>query len=408
MILKNIFPYNEDLLKLNKIFNKNNADNLRIVGGAIRNFLLNKKIIDFDLSCILPPEQVARILEENDIKYISVGAKFGTITAIIKGKPYEITSAREDIQTDGRHAIVKYTNNFKIDAERRDFTFNALYLDFNNNLYDYFDGVADLKKGIVRFIGNPESRIKEDYLRILRFFRFYCYYGTILDNEGLNFTIQYKNQLLNLSGERVKSEMFKILNADYPIQTLKIMEQHNILQIITNLSKFNFKELEILYSLKQYLKTEINAELPISILLDRVEDLNILKIKWRLSKNEFNKISYLIKHKNDEIYSEKDIKRILFLENNKDYLINLIVLNGVINNQKLDKINGDLNFLNSLKLPRLPINGNDLENNDFSNKIEYKNLIDKANEIFIESDFSLNKEEILKKLAIVNPPSYTN
>lgn len=397
-MIKINFPYNKDLLKLNEIFNKNSADNLRIVGGAIRNFLLDKKIIDFDLSCILPPEQIVKMLEENDIKYIAVGAKFGTITAIIKNKPYEITSARKDIQTDGRHAVVKYTNDFKIDAERRDFTFNALYLDFNNNLYDYFDGVSDLKKGIVRFIGNPELRIKEDYLRILRFFRFYCYYGTILDTEGLKFAVEYKNKLPSLSSERIKSEMFKILNADYPIQILKIMERHGILQIATDINEFNFKELEIFYSIKKYLNIEIDTELPISLLLNNIEDLNTLNNKWKLSKNEFNKILYLLKHKNDKIYSEKDIKRILFLENNRSYLCNLIILNGIINNQNTDSINKNLNFINSLKLPKLPINGNDLENNGFLNKVEYKNLIKKANEIFIESDYTLNKEEILKSI----------
>lgn len=397
-MIKTDFPYNKDLLKLNSIFNANGADNLRIVGGAVRNFLLNKAISDFDLSCIFSPDKVGQILKENDIKYISIGAKFGTITAIIRGKPYEITSAREDIQTDGRHAVVKYTNDFKVDAGRRDFTFNALYLDFNNNLYDYFDGISDLQKGIVRFIGNPELRIKEDYLRILRFFRFYCYYGTVLDNESLKFSIMYKDKLATLSGERIKAEMFKILLADYPIQTLKIMEKNGILQLITNLDEFNFEKLEILYSLKQFLSEEINSELVLSLLLNKIDDLNILSNRWKLSKKEFNKILYLIKYKNGGVFSQKDIKKILFLEDNKNYLYDLIILNGVMNNIKVEDININLNFISSLKLPKPLVNGDDLEMSGFLNKKEYKKLIDKANEIFIESDFSLNKEDILRRL----------
>ncbi len=397
-MIKTDFPYNKDLLKLNSIFNANGADNLRIVGGAVRNFLLNKAISDFDLSCIFSPDKVGQILKENNIKYISIGAKFGTITAIIRGKPYEITSAREDIQTDGRHAVVKYTNDFKVDAGRRDFTFNALYLDFNNNVYDYFDGISDLQKGIVRFIGNPELRIKEDYLRILRFFRFYCYYGTVLDNESLKFSIMYKDKLATLSGERIKAEMFKILLADYPIQTLKIMEKNGILQLITNLDEFNFEKLEILYSLKQFLSEKINSELVLSLLLNKIDDLNILSNRWKLSKKEFNKILYLIKYKNGGVFSQKDIKKILFLEDNKNYLYDLIILNGVMNNIKVEDININLNFISSLKLPKPLVNGDDLEMSGFLNKKEYKKLIDKANEIFIESDFSLNKEDILRRL----------
>ncbi|HSQ97630.1 MAG TPA: CCA tRNA nucleotidyltransferase [Rickettsiales bacterium] len=392
------FPYNNDLLKLNSIFNTEGEDNLRIVGGAVRNFLLNKDVVDYDLSCIFSPEKVAQILKDNHIKYISVGIKFGTITAIINGKPYEITSAREDIQTDGRHATVKYTNDFKIDAARRDFTFNALYLDFDNNVYDYFNGLDDLKKGIVRFIGNADSRINEDYLRILRFFRFFCYYGTFLDNEGLKFSIIYKDKLKTLSGERIKSEMFKILSSDYPLQALKIMADNGILQLITDLNKFNFDKLEILYSFKKYLNIEINPTLVLSLILNNLEELKILKSNWKLSNKENDIISYLLKHNKDKNYNLTHIKRILFLDMDKNYVNNLILFNGIINNQNFNIINSNLDFIKTLKLPKLPIKGNDLEQNGFLNKNEYTKLINTAKEIFMESDYSLGKTEIVKKL----------
>ena len=169
------FPYTDELLLLNDIFNANHEDNLRIVGGAVRNYMIGEEISDFDLSCRLSPEKILDILQKNQIKAIPTGIKFGTITAVIKNKCFEITTTRKDVKTDGRHAVVEYTTNFEVDAQRRDFTFNALYLDFDGNLYDYFNGLNDLKNGIVRFIGNAEDRIKEDYLRILRLFRFYCY-----------------------------------------------------------------------------------------------------------------------------------------------------------------------------------------------------------------------------------------
>ena len=391
------FPYNRDLLKLNEIFNKNNQDNLRIVGGAVRNFLLNREIVDFDLSTTFTPTETQKILNENNIKNIPTGVNFGTITAVFNKKTYEITSTRKDIKTDGRHAIVEYTKDFKIDAERRDFTFNALYLDFNNNVYDYFNGISDLKKGIVRFIGNAESRIKEDYLRILRFFRFYTYYGNVLDNEGLKYSILYKEKLNSLSAERIKTEMFKIFNAKFPLDVLKIMFKNEILQIITDIKNFNFNFLEYFYSIKEYLVEKSNIELAISLFLNNQNDLEILKNKWKLSNKEYQLIQYLFNHKQDKKYNLDKIKEIIFLDG-KNYIQQLIILNGIINQTNINEINNNLNFANKLNLPKLPINGNDLFNNSFTDKSKYGDLLNIAKNLFIKSNYSLKKEEIIEKL----------
>lgn len=391
------FPYNQDLLKLNEIFNKNNQDNLRIVGGAVRNFLLNKEIIDFDLSTTFTPTKTQKILDKNNIKNIPTGVNFGTITVIFNKKTYEITSTRKDIQTDGRHAIVEYTKDFKIDAERRDFTFNALYLDFNNNVYDYFNGISDLKKGIIRFIGNAESRIKEDYLRILRFFRFYTYYGNVLDNEGLKYSILYKEKLNSLSAERIKTEMFKIFDAKFPLDVLKIMFKNEILQIITDIKNFNFNFLEYFYSIKEYLIEKSNIELAISLFLNNQNDLEILKNKWKLSNKEYQLIQYLFNHKQDKKYDLDKIKEIIFLDG-KNYIQQLIILNGIINQTSINEINSNLDFTNNIILPKLPINGNDLFNNGFTDKSKYGDLLNIAKNLFIKSNYSLKKEEIIKQL----------
>ena len=391
------FPYNQDLLKLNEIFNKNNQDNLRIVGGAVRNFLLNKEIIDFDLSTTFTPTETQKILNENNIKNIPTGVNFGTITAVFDKKTYEITSTRKDIQTDGRHAIVEYTKDFKIDAERRDFTFNALYLDFNNNVYDYFNGISDLKKGIVRFIGNAESRIKEDYLRILRFFRFYTYYGNVLDNEGLKYSILYRDKLNSLSAERIKTEMFKIFNAKFPLDVLKIMFKNEILQIITDIKNFDFNFLEYFYSIREYLVGKSNTELAISLFLNNQNDPAILKNKWKLSNKEHRLIQYLFNHKQDKKYDLDKIKEIIFL-NGKNYIQQLIIQNGIINQTSINEINSNLDFTNNIILPKLPINGNDLFNNGFIDKSKYSDLLNVAKNLFIKSNYSLKKEEIIKHL----------
>lgn len=398
------FPYIKELLILNNIFNKEKDkynDNLRIVGGAVRNFLLNKDINDFDLSTTFSPQETINILQKNNIKAIPTGIKFGTITAIINNRTFEITSTREDIKTDGRHAEVKFTKSFEIDSKRRDFTFNALYLDFNNNLFDYHNGVEDLKKGKIKFIGNAEKRIQEDYLRILRFFRFFCYYGIFLDNEGLKYSIKYKDKLNLISGERIKTEMFKILISNYAINTLNRMYLSGILEIITNIKKFDFLNLQYLYSIKKYINTEISAELVLSLLLNNVEELNILKDKWKLSKKENTKIFNLLQHKNDELYNEKNIKELLFIYD-KNFIKELIVFNAIlkckINPQ--NHINNLLVYLSKTDIPIFPINGNDLENIGIKNKKDYgKILLDLKNE-FIKSDFKLTKEELLNKIKI--------
>ena len=398
------FPYTKELLLLNNIFNGTHGDNLRIVGGAIRNFLLNKEISDFDLSTTFLPEQTIKILEQNKIKYFSTGIGFGTVVAVINNKIFEITTTREDIKTDGRHAEVKFTQNFEIDAKRRDFTFNALYLDFHNNLFDYFNGIEDLMKGIVRFIGNAENRIQEDYLRILRFFRFYCYYGIVLDNQGLKYSIKYKDKLTTLSGERIKAEMFKILLSDCPIKTLHIMNQNGILQIITSIDDFDFNKIELLYSIKKYIKNNVSAELVLSLLLKNIDELDILKNKWKLSKKENNKIFNLLLHKGDKIYNKKQIQELLFYSNDKNHVIDLVIINAILNNinNPQDYINNLINFIQSIKIPSFPINGNDLEKLDIKNKKDYGKIISILKQEFIESDFKLTKEELLNKVNTIN------
>lgn len=398
------FPYTKELLLLNNIFNGTHGDNLRIVGGAIRNFLLNKEISDFDLSTTFLPEQTIKILEQNNIKYFPIGIGFGTVVAVINNKMFEITTTREDIKTDGRHAEVKFTQNFEIDAKRRDFTFNALYLDFHNNLFDYFNGIEDLMKGIVRFIGNAENRIQEDYLRILRFFRFYCYYGIVLDNQGLKYSIKYKDKLTTLSGERIKAEMFKILLSDCPIKTLHIMNQNGILQIITSIDDFDFNKIELLYSIKKYIKNNVSAELVLTLLLKNIDELDILRNKWKLSKKENNKIFNLLLHKGDKIYNKKQIQELLFYSNDKNHVIDLVIINAILNdiNNPQDYINNLINFIQSIKIPSFPINGNDLEKLDIKNKKDYGKIISILKQEFIESDFKLTKEELLNKADAIN------
>ena len=188
----------------------------RFVGGYVRDRILGiaNENTDIDLAVNKPPEAVMKALEAADIKVVPTGLKHGTVTAIIKSRPFELTTLRRDVETDGRHAVVAFTDDWRADASRRDFTFNALYADRAGTIYDYFDGQTDLKAGRVRFIGDPEQRIAEDRLRVLRFFRFHARFGKP-PFDGPSFDACRRNAatVSGLSGERVRKELLRTLDA---------------------------------------------------------------------------------------------------------------------------------------------------------------------------------------------------
>lgn len=208
----------------------------RVVGGAVRNSVLELPVADLDLAVNVPPEPAEAALAQAGIKSVRTGFDHGTITAVVAHHGYEITSLRRDVATDGRHAEVAYTDAWAEDAARRDFTMNALYVDADGRVYDYHHGLDDLRAGLVRFIGDAGERIAEDYLRILRFFRFHAAYGRgAMDAAGLTACVVAAPLLGLLSRERVTQEFKKILLVANPVPVLEIMRSHDILPQIVPL-----------------------------------------------------------------------------------------------------------------------------------------------------------------------------
>ncbi|WP_085580262.1 CCA tRNA nucleotidyltransferase [Thalassospira mesophila] len=205
----------------------------RYVGGIVRDALLARDLVDVDIACDLKPEISMAALEAAGIRVIPTGLQHGTITAIINDYSYEITTLRVDVTTDGRHADVAFTDNWLLDAKRRDFTFNAFYCDPDGTIYDPFDGETDLRAGRVRFIGVAEDRIAEDYLRILRFFRFFAHFGRPpLDAIGAEACRKGAAGLRDISSERIRDEMFKLLRAPRPAATIGDMVGFSVLPVI--------------------------------------------------------------------------------------------------------------------------------------------------------------------------------
>lgn len=206
------------------------ADDARFVGGAVRDTLLGLPVSDVDIATRHDPDRVMATLRSAGIKPIPTGIAHGTITAITEGGPVEVTTLRRDVSTDGRHAQVAFTDDWREDAARRDFTMNALYADpQTGEIFDYFGGIDDLKAGRVRFIGDPLGRIAEDHLRILRFFRFMARFGDMPDEAGLEACVARANDLMALSRERIADEFLKLLVARDAVGVLRLMVSRGVL-----------------------------------------------------------------------------------------------------------------------------------------------------------------------------------
>ena len=185
---------------------------VRFVGGCVRKALRGEHIDDVDLATTLVPDEVKKRLSQNNIKVIDTGISHGTVTAILNKKKFEITTLRKDVSTDGRHANVKFTLNWHEDAARRDFTINAIYVDIEGRIFDPLNGISDLQNGVIKFIGSPDDRIQEDYLRILRYFRFFTQYSKKnYDQDIIRSIKKYINGLNKISNERIFDEFKKIL-----------------------------------------------------------------------------------------------------------------------------------------------------------------------------------------------------
>jgi len=203
---------------------------VRFVGGCVRDALLDRPVNDVDIATPDPPERVVALLRQAGVKAVPTGMAHGTVTAVSGGRPFEVTTLRTDVETFGRHARVAFTDDWKADAARRDFTMNALSCDSGGRVWDYFGGVADARAGRVRFVGSARQRIAEDHLRLLRFFRFLARYGRgAPDPEALAAAAEAAPLLAKLSGERVRDELLKLLGAPDPLPTLRLMRTHAIL-----------------------------------------------------------------------------------------------------------------------------------------------------------------------------------
>jgi poly(A) polymerase len=229
--LKNIGPLTQGPLARALETLNGKGEETRLIGGAVRDLALGEAALDFDLATTAPPEEVMRRAKAAGFKVAPTGLAHGTVTVIVDGRPIEVTTLREDVETDGRHAKVAFGRDFSADARRRDFTINALSLGPDGHVHDSLGGLDDLASGRVRFIGDAEARIREDYLRILRFFRFSARFGHgAVDREGLEAAIRGRGGMARLSRERVRAEVLKLIVAPHAGDVVRIMGECGFLE----------------------------------------------------------------------------------------------------------------------------------------------------------------------------------
>jgi poly(A) polymerase len=254
----------------------------RFVGGAVRNAILGVAVSDIDIAVPMPPAEAVTRLSAAGIKTIPTGIAHGTVTAVTGRHVFEVTSLRRDVDTDGRHAVIAFTDDWAEDAARRDFTINALYATAQGEIFDYGTGVEDLIAGRVRFMGDAATRIAEDYLRILRLFRFHAWYGKgELDEPGLRASAAAREKLATLSAERIAKEMLRLLEALRPAPVLRVMAATSILSMVLP-GELDVARLERLCEQDAENQLEPDAILRLAALL-KTGDGDSVAERWKLS-----------------------------------------------------------------------------------------------------------------------------
>ena len=366
------------------------------VGGCVRKFLTNDEINDIDIATSLTPSEVIKKFTGSEFEIKKTGIEHGTLT-LVKGKEtFEITTLREDVSTDGRHAKVLFSNDWKKDSERRDFTINAIYMSSNGKIFDPQNGVNDLKNKKVNFIGDANLRIQEDYLRILRYLRFSLQY----DNEFDEKTI--KNIKLNLSGfnslskERVYDELLKIL--DLENFQKKIISNSHLIEIF-NILFPEFKYIDRLKKNKNILIKKISKDMILAILtIDETNNHEYFCYKYNVS-NKFREklhdlssgISALNKDKN---FFKQKIKKNLYLHG-KELMRDLNLLSYFKDQNKNQKnyfkISEDIN---NISIPKFPYDGKFLLKKGFSEGKNIGKIIKEIEIKWIDNEFKLNDEQL--------------
>jgi tRNA nucleotidyltransferase/poly(A) polymerase len=365
----------------------------QFVGGCVRKAMEGKLTTDIDLATIYKPQEVRKILLKNNYKVLNLGIKYGSITTFSKNYRYEITSLRKDINPDGRHTKIKFTNNWIEDSLRRDFTINAIYCDRFGKVFDPVNGISDLKNKKINFIGNPDLRIKEDYLRILRFIRFSLEFNENIKDKKVLRIINKNIQFLKLiSPERLFIELKKILE----LKNLESIKNKNYFKKILN-KIYQLRFFDRLSRIKTS-KLRLNYLQLLSILLVGYDKKHIFFSKqFRLSNKESDYLNFIFsqfKSLKNKSYDYKTIKQQIFFYKKQltlDFLYFIFIATKKISYKNLKKYQL---FIKKFKVPIFPISGDFLIRRGFKQGKSLGKRLNSLKKSWIENDFKLNLNKI--------------
>jgi len=380
--------------------NQEKSNKLKFVGGCVRKLLKKELVNDIDIATSLTPNELKNILTEKKVFFIETGIAHGTITVVINEIKFEITTLRKDVSTDGRHANVEFISDWEEDAKRRDFTINAIYSDLKGEIYDPLGGLKDLKNGIVKFIGDPNERIKEDYLRILRYFRFYTQYSQHKHDIAIIQSIKKNlDGITKISKERILDELFKILNLKNFYELFNDKFSCSVILTIFPQLKY-YDRFRSVKNIPLGIINRLNIPLILSILLiDKSDNCEFFLYKYKFSNKDRNKILFLLnKYKKiniKELLDEQKLVKLAYLDSTAEIIDLLVFLTFVL--KGIDVITAEkcISFLDKLRLPVFPIKADYLKlKYNFSESKELGLVLKKLEQFWIDNDFIIDKNEI--------------
>ncbi len=397
-IKRKLFPFykEKNIKKIFNILNENKDVNAMFVGGCVRKYLCGNEIDDIDIATIFTPDQVIKKFSKSDFQIKKTGIEHGTVTLVKDGRTFEITTLREDVSTDGRHAKVSFTNDWNKDSERRDLTINSIYLDQKGKIFDPHNGQDDLKNKRVKFIGEPGQRIQEDYLRILRYIRFSIQYQSEIDEKTIKIIKLNLNGFKNLAKERIFDELFKIIS----LKDFKknILNSSHLIEIFSVIFP-EFKYIKRLEKAEKLLNYELSRENLLAILiLDRSGNHEYFCFKYKVSnilKEKFKSLAEgLVQIKNDKNFFKKNIKKNIYIYGKKT-MIDMNLIDYFENNKKNYKnFRSILESIEKISIPVFPYDGKFLIKKGFSEGKKIGQVMKIIEKKWIENEFKLNEEQI--------------
>ena len=394
-----------NLTPANKIFeainNYSENSEVRYVGGCIRKVIKKENVDDIDLATNLKPKEVCEVLKDRDINFYETGIEHGTVTAIIDKYKYEITSLRKDIKTDGRHAKVEFSADWKEDAMRRDFSINSIYSDEKGNLFDPNGGKKDLEEGLINFIGDTESRIKEDYLRILRYIRFFLNYSKHKhDAETIKIIKRNIDGISKLSSERLLDEFKKLVKSN---SFIKLFEDKVSLELIEIIFP-QLKNLERFKKLNSYANnnlSKIDLIFLLSLMIvDGTDNADYFLYKFNISKKDQKRLKFIDIFYKEKIsiknFTEKNLNKIFYF-NGKQAVIDIINFKLFTSSKVEKKLVKLIEGYKDKEIPTMPI-GADILINKY-NIPEGKTLgykLEMIEEFWVDNNFQISGKQIEK------------